>query len=294
MPAARTRRTPEGRARVDRTRDPSDGVAPAPPRDLAGMPPSGHHGRTMTALRATLFNLAFVGWTIVLGVVGLPVRALAPGRALALARLWVTGTIRLLRVIGGIRILVGGRERLGDGAGHLVAAEHRAGLDSLVWLALVPRPSYVMKQELRSLPLVGPLLEPAGMIAIDRQGGAKALRGMLKAGRDALERGRTLVIFPEGTRAARTGDVKLQGGITALAGRGAHPVLPVATNSGEVWGPGFLLRMTGARPAGGTIRILIGAPIETPDGADPREAIAAAWHAADAAIRSGAGAWSVL
>ena len=248
----------------------------------------------MTSLRAALFNLSFVGWTIVLGVVGLWVRSVSPDRALDLARLWVTGTVRLLQVVGGIRILVGGRERLGDGTGRLVASEHRAGLDSLVWLALVPRPSYVMKQELRRLPLVGPLLEPAGMIAIDRRGGAKALRAMLKAGRDALDRGRTLVIFPEGTRAARTGDVKLQGGITALAGRGTHPVLPVATNSGEVWGPGFLLRMTGGRAPGDPIRIMVGEPVETLPGLDPREAIAAAWREADERIRRGDGSWTTL
>ena len=248
----------------------------------------------MFALRAALFNLSFVGWTIVLGIVGLAIRTFAADRALMLARLWVVGTIRLLRLVGGIRIVIGARDRLGDGAGLLVAAEHRAGLDSLVWLAMVPRPSYVMKQELRTLPLVGPLLEPAGMIAIDRQGGARSLRRMLKAGRDALGQGRTLVIFPEGTRAPHTGAVRLQGGITALAGRGAHPILPVATNSGEIWGPGFLLRVFGDRPRGRTIRILVGPPIDTADGEDPREAIAAAWHEADAAIRDGTGAWTLL
>ena len=247
----------------------------------------------MTALRAVLFNACFVGWTIVLGVAGFFVRGFAPSRALDLARLWVVGTIRLLRTVGGIPVLVAGRERLGDGAGRLVASEHRAGLDSLVWLAIVPRPSYVMKRELRRLPLVGPLLEPAGMIAIDRQGGARALRLMVRAGRDALDQGRTLVIFPEGTRAARTGDVPLAGGITALAGRGTHPILPVATNSGEVWGPGFLLRTAGGR-RGDTIRIMIGGAVDTPRGADPREAIAAAWRRADEQIRDGDGDWTRL
>ncbi len=248
----------------------------------------------MTRLRALLFNAAFLVWTVGLGIVGIGVRTAYRNRALDLARLWVVGTIALLRVVGGIPILVSGRDRLGDGAGLLVAAEHRAAIDSLVWLALVRRPSYVMKQELRRLPLVGPLLEPAGMIPIDRRGGATALRAMLRGGREALASGRTLIIFPEGTRASRTGEVPLQAGIAALTARGMVPVLPAATDSGEAWGSGFLLRVRGRPGVARPIRILIGERLGEQARSDPRLAIALAWRHADEAILREEGSWTRL
>ncbi len=247
----------------------------------------------MRRFRACAFNAAFLAWTIVLGIVGLAVRAVARHRALDLARLWVRGTVRLLDRVGGVSILVSGREHLGQ-SGALVAAEHRAAIDSLVWLALVRRPSYVMKQELRRIPLVGALLEPAGMIPIDRAGGAPALRAMLRAGRAAMASGRTLVIFPEGTRVACTGDAALQGGIVALSGHGAIPVVPVSTDSGRAWGTGFLLRTDKAAGRGPVaIRIAIGPPIGRGI-RDPRPSIEAAWRAGDDRIASGAGLWTSL
>ena len=53
----------------------------------------------------------------------------------------------------------------------LIAAHHESAFDTLVWMTLVPRPAYVMKQELLRIPLFGALTRRAGMIAVDRDGG---------------------------------------------------------------------------------------------------------------------------
>ena len=247
----------------------------------------------MQDVRAYAFNVAFVAYTIVLGLVGIAVRLLARHRALDLARLWVRGTVRLLDVVGGIRVEIAGHTRLPSG-GALVASQHRSAIDSLIWLLIVARPSYVMKRELARIPLVGPLLAPAGMIAVDRRGGASALRGLLKAGHAAVAAGRTVVIFPEGTRVARTGDAPLQPGVVALARALDRPLLPAVTDSGDVWGGGFLLRTGGStRPR--VIRIVVGEPVPADKlRAELLHAVDTGWRLAEATLRDPGTAWARL
>ena len=197
----------------------------------------------MSSVRVLAFNVAFLLLTVVLGLAGLFVRACRPDLAFGLARFWTSRTVALLRLLCGVRVAVIGREHL-TGGGLIVASQHRSALDALIWFTLVDRPSYVVKRELCRIPLVGPLLEPAGMIAVDRSGGANALRRMVRAAGEALADGRQLVIFPEGTRVASGSDAATLApgiaGITGVAGAGV-PVVPVATDSDRVWGASLLL-----------------------------------------------------
>ena len=119
-------------------------------------------------------------------------------------------------MICGVHLQSSGLEHLGSGAA-LIASRHQSAFDTFVWLALVPRCSYVLKRELLRVPLLGPLLPLAGMIAVDRSGGAGALRGLMRDGDRAVREGRQIVIFPEGTRAEPGAILPLQPGIAALA-----------------------------------------------------------------------------
>ena len=118
----------------------------------------------------------------------------------------------------------------------LIASRHQSAFDTIVWLTLVPRCCYVLKRELLRIPLFGPLMPLAGMIAVDRSGGAGALRALVRDGERAAREGRQIVIFPEGTRADPGAMLPLQPGVAALAARTHLPVIPVVTNSGRFWG----------------------------------------------------------
>jgi 1-acyl-sn-glycerol-3-phosphate acyltransferase len=74
------------------------------------------------------------------------------------------------------------------------------------------------------------------MIRIDREGGARALRGLIEGGRAALARGAPIVIFPEGTRVPPGEHRPYHPGIAALYRHLDCPVVPVALNSGVFWG----------------------------------------------------------
>jgi len=145
-------------------------------------------------------------------------------------------------------------EHIPNGAA-LIASRHQSAFDTIVWLTLLPGCCYVLKRELQNIPLFGGLTQSTGMIAVDRQGGASAIRALVKAGDRALREQRQILIFPEGTRSDPGGMLPLQPGIAALAARSGIPVIPVATDSGLYWG------RRAFRKVPGTIRIVISPPL---------------------------------
>ncbi len=144
----------------------------------------------------------FFATTFIIALVpGMFVRLVAPERVLDVARMWARIIVGAARIICGIRLQVHGLERLEGPGARLIASNHQSAFDTIVWLTLLPRCCYVVKQELLRIPLFGPLLSLSGMIAVDRGGGAAALRLLLREADRALREKRQIVIFPEGTRA---------------------------------------------------------------------------------------------
>jgi 1-acyl-sn-glycerol-3-phosphate acyltransferase len=94
----------------------------------------------------------------------------------------------------------------------------------------------VIKQELLWVPFYGWYAARAGSIAIDRRGGAGALRRMLANARRAAAAGRPIVIFPQGTRTAPGQRLNYQPGVAALYQALELPLVPAAVNSGLFWG----------------------------------------------------------
>ncbi len=100
----------------------------------------------MILLRSLLFNLYFFGVTFVLSIVGTIVRLIAPRRVLFVPQFWARAALAGLRVICGIRLEVIGRERLPISGAALIAPRHQSAFDTLVWLTLLPRCCYVIKE----------------------------------------------------------------------------------------------------------------------------------------------------
>lgn len=229
------------------------------------MTPSGRP--MMILLRSALFNLFFAALTILVTLLGVVVAFVAPARLHGLGRLWARLGLEGLRVICGIRLRVSGREYLPVTEPALIAAQHQSAFDVLVWLMLLPRCVYVTKKELARIPLFGLLLPLAGMILVDRKGGAAALRGLCRDAKAAVAMGHQVVIFPEGTRVAPGVRARLWPGVAAIAAGTGLTVLPAVTDSGLVWGR----RTFRKRP--GTIHISVLAPL--PVGQTPDELLAA-------------------
>jgi 1-acyl-sn-glycerol-3-phosphate acyltransferase len=190
----------------------------------------------MSLVRSAAFNALFFGGTFLMAAASLPLRLVAPHLIPAYARSWARLMLAALRATCGIRYEITGRDHLPREGPALLAPMHQSAFDTLIWMLLLPRPAYVVKAELLRIPLFGPLLRLAGMIPVDRGGGAAAMRSLLQAADAAIAAGRQIVIFPEGTRVAPGQKVALQPGVAALAARAGVPVIPVATDSGRHWG----------------------------------------------------------
>lgn len=188
----------------------------------------------MTALRSLLFNVFFYGWTLLCLVFGLPLLLGPRAGIYHLGRIWVRPILAALALLCGLRHEVRGRENLPEGA-VLIAAKHQSAWDTIIFSVELWDHVFVLKQELMRIPLFGLFLARAGLIPVDRQGGAKALRKMLAAARKAAALGRPIVIFPEGTRVAPGEHRPYQPGVAALYGQLGLPVVPVALNSGLYW-----------------------------------------------------------
>ncbi len=189
----------------------------------------------MTLLRSLLFNLCFGLWTGCMFVVSLPA-LLLPDRAVwQMGRVWVRGMVWLLAAIVGLHHRV-------EGSGHrltgpaIYAVKHQSAWDTLIFALLLERPAYVLKQELMRVPFFGWYMNRCGMIPVDRAGGAGALKRMVKAARAAVAEGRSVLIYPEGTRVPPAERRAYQPGTAALYGALGLPVVPVALNSGLFWG----------------------------------------------------------
>ncbi|GAB0117547.1 lysophospholipid acyltransferase family protein [Acidisoma sp. 7E03] len=201
-----------------------------------------------------LFNIGFYAATAFYSLWGyVALRRGRAGELILIGRAWARVVIRLLRLCR-IEVRVSGFENLPTSGPMLIASTHQSAFDTAVWM-LLPRPAYVLKKELLKVPVFGGLMQPAGMIAVDRAAGARAIRDLIRDGQAAAADGRQVIIFPQGTR-ARPGEPRvIQPGVAALAGAMRAPVIPVVTDSGAHWGRNSFLKQPG------TIHIVIGPPL---------------------------------
>lgn len=184
--------------------------------------------------RSILFAILFYLSTAVLCFVWLPLVVL-PRRVFSyFSELWVRLMLAIVSGILGIRCNVQGRENIPDGP-CIFASKHQSTWDVLIYKVLIPDCAYVLKRDLFYIPLWGWYLWRTGMVGVDRSGGAKALRRMVSQAKKILADGRSIIIFPQGTRTAPGEKKPYQPGVAALYMNAGVPVVPVALNSGTFW-----------------------------------------------------------
>jgi 1-acyl-sn-glycerol-3-phosphate acyltransferase len=183
--------------------------------------------------RSCLFNVCLWLWTAVMLIAALPWLAFPPRLMLAHSRVWMRGVHLLLASVVGLEHEVRGQASPNPA---IFAFKHQSAWETLAIHLLLDGAAIALKRELTQIPLFGWCLLHAGMIPIDRSGGARALRGLIGGGRAALARGAPIVIFPEGTRAAPGEHRPYHPGVAALYRHLDCPVVPVALNSGVFWG----------------------------------------------------------
>jgi 1-acyl-sn-glycerol-3-phosphate acyltransferase len=196
----------------------------------------------LQVIRSALFT-AFLYLSILAAGVFYAPFLLGPRRfAERLTAIWAWVVRWGFQAICGVKIEFRGLERLPKGAA-LIAAKHQGMLDVVVPFTFLDDPCFVMKKELMILPVFGWFAWKTGMIPVDREAHAKALKKLVTDTRARLKDARQIVIFPEGTRTAPGAPGDYKPGVAALYRDLEVPCWPIATNSGQCWpAHGFMKR----------------------------------------------------
>jgi len=194
--------------------------------------------------RSLTFNALFYLSLIVHMIAALPVLLLPHRVHLAFIRSYARTSLWLLRVVCGTTVEWRGLDRLPKG-GCIVACKHQSAWETFGLYAMLDDPAYILKRELMWIPFFGWHMAKAGLIPIDRRAGLAALSRMTARARKELERGRQVVIFPEGTRRLPGAEPSYRPGVAHLYVRCGVACVPVALNSGLFWPRRSLLRFPG-------------------------------------------------
>ena len=186
----------------------------------------------MVYIRSFIFNSVFYVGTAILVVLMGPLLLLPPFLARYVARFWGWLAHKQLYIVG-----IHQREY---GDKHLdrqviYAVKHQSAWETIIFSWLLHSPAFVLKVELLRLPIIGLFFIKTGCIPVDRAGGMRALRKMRGAALELMEYGRSLLIFPQGTRVMPGVTKPYEIGVFALYQSTGLPVVPVALNSGIVW-----------------------------------------------------------
>lgn len=172
---------------------------------------------------------------------------------------WSRSFFRLLL----IPVRVEGLEHIEPGKSYVFVCNHQSMFD--VWLVFGWLPvifKWMMKKEIRRIPLVGVALQAAGHIFVDRSNPREAIKSMSKV-EEALRGGACTVIFPEGTR-TKTGKMgSFKRGAFQIAIDLGLPVIPISISGcWNVMKPGqwWVNRCP--------VKMYVGKPIEMPANLD--------------------------
>lgn len=188
----------------------------------------------MTFIRSLLFAGWFYLALVISGIVCLPVMIVTGGHNMAAGRMWARLTLFGLRWIVGARVRFTGLEYAPTGAA-IVAAKHQSNLETVLPFIMLTSPAFVLKAELLDAPVLGWYAKSMGMIPIDREAQASALKKLLRASRPARDAGRQIVIFPEGTRQEPGVAGEYKPGVAAIYRDLGVPCVPVALDTGRIW-----------------------------------------------------------
>jgi len=165
---------------------------------------------------------------------------------------------RSLLWVCGIKVYVTGLENLYKDRAQLICANHQSLFDILILDSVLPvQFRFVVKKELSSIPILGWCLKFEKQVLVDRSNRRKGIESIKRAG-DLINNGRSVAVFPEGTRST-DGEVKtFRKGSLLIAFETNAPVVPVTID-----GSFGIMSKNSFRLHKGRVRVVISPPIKT-------------------------------
>ena len=198
----------------------------------------------MLTVRSALFNFLFIGWTLFLLSslwLLMPFSKKVFRHAVAL---WPHGTFPLMRYLLDLTFEQRGLSNIPNEP-VIFASKHQSAWDTMYFLWLDRDNAYVMKEELNRIPFWKWYMNKCQHVVVDRVGGPSAMRAMISKTKEILAKGRSVIIFPEGTRTSPGETRRYHPGIAALYSQTNATIIPVALNSGCFWGRRHFVKKPG-------------------------------------------------
>lgn len=172
------------------------------------------------------------------------------------------GWSRIWLRAAGCTLEVRGQELVDQSRSHVVVANHLSILDIMVCFSAVPVPiRFLAKKELFSIPILAPAMRAIGIVEVDRSARSAIHEQVNRQARELVASGRSLIVYPEGTR-SQDGELRpFKKGAFSMAIAGGIPILPVTIAGTHLaWPPGQIHVVGGRR-----IVAVIDPAIETGD-----------------------------
>ena len=217
----------------------------------------------IAVLRSTLYLLLQIIITPPYALVVFVTYPLSPLNRYRVISGWSHIMLFLARFICGVRYCVLGTENIPKKP-TIVLSKHQSAWETLAFQKIFPPQVWVLKKELLHIPFFGWGLAMTSPIAINRSQGKAALKQIIQQGRDRLQKGLWVIIFPEGTRIDPGKKGRYGIGGAWLSTSTGVSVVPVAHNAGVLWGKNSFIKFPG------TITVSIGEPID-PAGMEANE-----------------------
>lgn len=198
----------------------------------------------MAMFRSILFAILFYVSTTAFVVLFSPLFFAPRSWSMAMLKVHARTELWLLKHVVGLDYEVRGLDKL-PAPPFLVASKHQSAWETFALIPLFRDPALFMKRELFWIPFHGWFSYKFGMIPVDRDKGAAALRRMLQAAKERIAIGREIIMFPEGTRRPVGADPDYKTGIALLYNGLGVPCVPVALNSGLFWARRTWMRKPG-------------------------------------------------
>jgi 1-acyl-sn-glycerol-3-phosphate acyltransferase len=221
--------------------------------------------KLLAFVRSVIFEAARILLTVIFSIIAILTFPLPPIGRYRVITTWSRLIVFLARVLCGIRYRVEGAENIPESA-CIILSKHQSAWETLAFQVIFPPQVWVLRKSLLWIPFFGWGLAMMNPIAIDRKGGAGAMRETLKKGANRIENNWFIVMFPEGTRVKPGERKEYQVGGAWLATQLNSKIVPVALNAGNFWPKNAFIKTPG------TITVKIGPAIET-SGKKPKEVI---------------------
>ena len=193
-------------------------------------------------LRSLLFIVMMYLAMVVVATIGFPFALVRREAAHRVIHIYVRILRWLAAVIVGLKSEIRGEVPQGE---VIVASKHQSFFDIILVAGTVPRPKFIMKKQLKWMPIIGFYAKAIGCIPVDRGKRGQAIKQMLAD----FEAGRSdpgqLIIFPQGTRVAAGAAKPYKIGTGVLYKETGQTVVPAATNVGVFWKRHGIMRWPG-------------------------------------------------